>query len=86
MQRNASSYWLTNLFETTAGNFATPLLQFHKSQIGLDRIMHSIDYPFALISEGQEWVNSLADLDVLTGEELLELKRGTAIRVLKLND
>ncbi len=84
MQRNASSYWLTNLYETTAGNFATPLLQFHKSQIGLDRIMHSIDYPFALISEGQEWVNSLGD--VLTREELLELKRGTAIRVLKLDD
>ncbi|SJK96794.1 related to 5-carboxyvanillate decarboxylase [Armillaria ostoyae] len=86
MQRNASSYWLTNLYETTAGNFATPLLQFHKSQIGLDRIMHSIDYPFALISEGQEWVNGLADSDILTREELLELKRGTAIRVLKLDD
>ncbi|PBK70216.1 amidohydrolase 2 [Armillaria solidipes] len=86
MQRNASSYWLTNLYETTAGNFATPLLQFHKSQIGLDRIMHSIDYPFALISEGQEWVNGLADSDILTSEELLELKRGTAIRVLKLDD
>ncbi|KAK0493357.1 amidohydrolase 2 [Armillaria luteobubalina] len=84
MQRNASSYWLTNLYETTAGNFATPLLQFHKSQIGLDRIMHSIDYPFALISEGQEWVNSLAD--VLTSEELLGLKRGTAIKILKLDD
>ncbi|KAK0431738.1 amidohydrolase 2 [Armillaria borealis] len=86
MQRNASSYWLTNLYETTAGNFATPLLQFHKSQIGLDRIMHSIDYPFALISEGQEWVNSLADSDVLTSEELLALKRGTAIKILKLDD
>ncbi|KAK0227635.1 amidohydrolase 2 [Armillaria fumosa] len=84
MQRNASSYWLTNLYETTAGNFATPLLQFHKSQIGLDRIMHSIDYPFALISEGQEWVDSLAD--VLTSEELLGLKRGTAIKILKLDD
>ncbi|KAK0186120.1 amidohydrolase 2 [Armillaria mellea] len=84
MQRNASSYWLTNLYKTTAGNFATPLLQFHKSQIGLDRIMHSIDYPFALISEGQEWVNGLADL--LTSEELLGLKRGTAIKILKLDD
>ncbi len=40
--------------------------------VGLS-IHNSIDYPFALISEGQEWVDSLAD--VLTREELLELKK-----------
>lgn len=46
MQRNASSYWQTNIWETTSGNFATPLLKFHKETLGLDRIMYSIDYPF----------------------------------------
>lgn len=46
MLRNASSYWQTNLFETTSGNFATALLRFHIDQIGLDRIMYSVDYPF----------------------------------------
>ncbi|KAK0433896.1 hypothetical protein EV421DRAFT_1370477 [Armillaria borealis] len=74
MQQNASWYWLMNLYgSTTARNFATPLLRFHNSYIGLDRTSHSIDYPFALISEGQQWVDSLAD--VLTREELLELKK-----------
>ncbi|KAJ7747361.1 hypothetical protein B0H16DRAFT_1555710, partial [Mycena metata] len=36
--RNLSSYWRSNVFETTSGNFATELLHFHRTQIGLDRI------------------------------------------------
>ncbi|SJL17316.1 uncharacterized protein ARMOST_20865 [Armillaria ostoyae] len=74
MQRNASSYWLMDLYDsTTAQNFATPLLRFRNSHIGSDRIFHFIVYPFALISEEQEWVDSLAD--VLIREELLERKK-----------
>lgn len=46
MLKNVSSYWKTNLFETTSGNFATPLLKFHIEEIGLDRITYSVDYPF----------------------------------------
>jgi 2,3-dihydroxybenzoate decarboxylase len=55
MLRNASSYWQTNLFETTSGNFATDLLKFHINQIGLDRIMYSIDYPFVRLSSHQNF-------------------------------
>lgn len=46
MQKNVTTYFHTNIFETTSGNFATDLLNFHIGQIGLDRIMFSIDYPF----------------------------------------
>lgn len=46
MKLNVSSYWQTNIWETTSGNFATDLLQFHANTIGLDRIMYSVDYPF----------------------------------------
>jgi 2,3-dihydroxybenzoate decarboxylase len=46
MKLNASSYWQTNIFETSSGNFQTPLLKFHMDTIGLDRMMFSIDYPF----------------------------------------
>ncbi|KAF4616435.1 hypothetical protein D9613_008220 [Agrocybe pediades] len=46
MKQNVTTYFHTNIFETTAGNFATDLLHFHIGQIGLDRIMFSIDYPF----------------------------------------
>lgn len=46
MKKNVTTYFHTNIFETTSGNFATELLQFHINQIGLDRIMYSIDYPY----------------------------------------
>ena len=81
MLRNVSSYWRTNLFETTSGNFATSLLQFHIGEIGLDRILYSVDYPFIAMTEGEAWVNSLP----LDPEELSGLKRGLAIELLGLN-
>ncbi|KAL0579218.1 hypothetical protein V5O48_002780 [Marasmius crinis-equi] len=84
MLRNVSDYWRTNLFETTSGNFATDILLLHKETIGLDRILYSIDYPFVPIPQGTVWVNSLPG--TLTNEELLQLKRGAAIKLLKLND
>jgi 2,3-dihydroxybenzoate decarboxylase len=46
MKKNVSTYWQENIFETASGNFATDLLEFHIGQIGLDRIMYSIDYPY----------------------------------------
>ncbi|KAF5332928.1 hypothetical protein D9758_015954 [Tetrapyrgos nigripes] len=84
MQRNITDYWQTNLFETTSGNFATNLLLFHREEIGLDRILYSIDYPYVTIQEATNWVNSLTN--VLNPEELTRLRRGLAIELLKLND
>ena len=46
MKKSVTSYFHTNIYETTSGNFATELLKFHINQIGLDRIMYSIDYPW----------------------------------------
>jgi len=83
MLRNLSSYWQTNLFETTSGNFATDLLNFHIDQIGLNRIMYSVDYPFVSMDDGQAWLEGLAA--TMNGEDLLALKRGLAVEVLRLN-
>lgn len=84
MLRNLSSYWQTNIYETTSGNFVTDLLEFHIGRIGKNRIMYSVDYPFVRIEDGAEWVNSLAG--VLDEEGLTSLKRGVAIELLRLND
>ena len=81
MLRNVSSYWRTNLFETTSGNFATPLLHFHIDQIGLDRILYSVDYPFVQMTEGAAWL----DTQPVSGNDLVGLKRGLAIGLLGLN-
>ena len=46
MKKNITTYFHTNIYETTSGNFATDLLKFHMGQIGLDRILYSVDYPY----------------------------------------
>ncbi|PFH47446.1 hypothetical protein AMATHDRAFT_77216 [Amanita thiersii Skay4041] len=84
MLKSVTEYWLANIYETTSGNFATPLLQFHMDQIGLDRIMFSIDYPYVVIPEGAAWINGLNE--TLTKQQLNSLKRGVAIEVLRLNE
>ncbi|KAF8809855.1 amidohydrolase 2 [Phlegmacium glaucopus] len=84
MKKNVTTYFHTNIFETTSGNFATELLKFHINQIGLDRIMYSIDYPFVAIPDGATWINTLTT--VLPKPGLESLRRDLAIKVLRLND
>ncbi|KAF7361715.1 Amidohydrolase family protein [Mycena venus] len=83
MLRNLSSYWTTNLFETVSGNFATDLLNFHAKEIGLNRILYSVDYPFVPIEQGVAWLNELSE--TMSSKDLLALKRGMAVDVLHLN-
>ncbi|KAF4611591.1 hypothetical protein D9613_003656 [Agrocybe pediades] len=84
MKKNVTQYFHTNLFETTSGNFATDLLNFHIGQIGLDRIMFSIDYPFVNIPDGANWVQGLAK--TMSKEDFNALQRGLAEKVLRLNE
>ena len=81
MLKNVTDYWRTNLFETTSGNFATPLLKFHAETIGLDRILFSIDYPYVPIPQGATWFDGLE----LDPEDKTRLGRDLAIEVLRLN-
>ncbi|KAF8153948.1 amidohydrolase 2 [Crassisporium funariophilum] len=84
MKANVTSYFHTNIYETTSGNFGIDLLKFHIGQIGLDRIMYSVDYPFVDIPDGTTYLNSLTK--VLKKQDLQSLTRELAIKVLHLND
>jgi len=84
MKLNVTTYFHRNLYETTSGNFATDLLNFHIGQIGLDRIMFSIDYPYVNIPDGTTWLNSLTN--VLNPQDFKTLQRDVAIKILRLND
>jgi len=81
MNKTFSSYWKTNIWETTSGNFATDLLEFHRSILGLERILYSVDYPFVMMQQGTEWVTSLS----WSESEKLRFIRGNAIELLGLN-
>ena len=86
MQKNVTFYFQNNIFETTSGNFATNLVQFHAAQIGLERILYSIDYPYVTMQEGAQWIDhDLPASGVLTAAQVLDLKRGLAIDLLGLD-
>ncbi|GJE95646.1 amidohydrolase 2 [Phanerochaete sordida] len=84
MQKNVTFYFQNNILETTSGNFATDLVKFHASQIGLARILYSVDYPYVTMEEGAAWLDDEVPT-FLDNEQALALKRGRAIEVLKLN-
>ncbi|KAL0563863.1 hypothetical protein V5O48_018199, partial [Marasmius crinis-equi] len=84
MQKPLSWYFENNIYETTSGEFTTPLLRFHRERLGISRILFSIDYPFEPISDATAWLESLSEM--LTEEEEYALKRGNAMRLFKLKE
>ena len=84
MQKNVTFYFQHNILETTSGNFATDLVKFHAQQIGLERILYSVDYPFVTMEQGAEWLDTEVPT-FLNRRQALALKRGLAIELLRLN-
>ncbi|KAJ7346828.1 amidohydrolase 2 [Mycena albidolilacea] len=83
MLRNLSSYWKTNLLETVSGNFATDLFNLHAKQIGLNRILYSVDYPFVSMEQGAAWLEELSK--TMKRKDAQALKRELAVEVLHLD-
>jgi 2,3-dihydroxybenzoate decarboxylase len=53
-----SEYLRTNFLITTSGNFRTPTLVDAITEIGAERILFSVDYPFEDLAEGARWLDS----------------------------
>ena len=58
-KRSIREYLETNVFITTAGYFCTPPLLNAITDIGVDRILFSVDTPYENITEGSMWLDSL---------------------------
>ena len=69
-----------NFYVTTSGNFSTPALLCTMLELGIDRIMFSVDYPFVDNRDGVNWVEGLQ----IPRTELQKLLSGNAKRLLKL--
>jgi predicted TIM-barrel fold metal-dependent hydrolase len=65
---------------TTSGHFSTPALHCAMMELGLDRIMFSIDWPFVPNEPGMEWVKTLQMNEADMGKFL----GGNAKRLLQL--
>jgi 2,3-dihydroxybenzoate decarboxylase len=53
-----SEYLRTNFLITTSGNFRTPTLLDAITEVGAERILFSVDYPFEDLAEGSSWLDS----------------------------
>src|ERR1700688_680734 len=68
-------FWIT-----TSGFFSDPALVCSMMEMGIDRILFSVDYPFAENPPGTEWTKTLP----LGREDTQKLLNGNARRLLKL--
>jgi predicted TIM-barrel fold metal-dependent hydrolase len=69
-----------NFHVTTSGNFSTPALLCTMLELGIDRIMFSVDYPFVANRDGMDWVKTLQ----ISSNDMCKLLGGNAKRLLKL--
>ena len=65
---------------TTSGNFSDPALLCAVQELGVDRIMFSIDYPFVDNAPGTGWAENLR----FSWEDREKILNGNARRLLKL--
>jgi 2,3-dihydroxybenzoate decarboxylase len=68
-------FWIT-----TSGFFSDPALICCMMEMGIDRILFSVDYPFVDNPPGAEWIKTLP----LCAEDRAKLLNGNARRLLKL--
>ncbi|KAL1872444.1 hypothetical protein VTK73DRAFT_1522 [Phialemonium thermophilum] len=75
-----SYYFKHNISITTSGNFSTRGLKFCIEQLGVDRCLYSIDYPYDTIEEAQEWWKTVD----LPDDQKEAVARANAIKLFKL--
>jgi predicted TIM-barrel fold metal-dependent hydrolase len=68
-------FWIT-----TSGNFSTPALICCMHEMGVDRILFSIDYPFVPNPPGVKWMDEVP----VSPEDREKILNGNARRLLKL--
>jgi 2,3-dihydroxybenzoate decarboxylase len=73
-------YLRENFFLTTSGNFRTQALIDVMLEVGADRVMYSVDYPFEDVGEAKDWFDQVA----ISETERLKIARGNAQKLFRL--
>lgn len=81
LKKPLSQYLRDNFYITTSGNFHTNTLNNVIAEMGIDRVMFSVDFPYESMKEGVTWFDSCP----LQGEERLKVSSANARKLLKLN-
>ncbi|MBV9817915.1 MAG: amidohydrolase [Solirubrobacterales bacterium] len=81
LQRSAPAYLRENFYVTTSGNFHTQSLIGALLQVGADRIMFAVDYPFESHADAAAWFDTVA----ISEPDRLKIGRTNAQRLLGLS-
>jgi gamma-resorcylate decarboxylase len=57
-KRAIGEYFRKNVYVTTSGNFRTPSLLSTILEVGTDRILYAVDYPFESFEEASRWFDN----------------------------
>jgi 2,3-dihydroxybenzoate decarboxylase len=69
-----------NFYVTTSGNFSNPALLCCVMEMGIDRIMFAVDWPFVPNPPGTTWMESVP----LCDEDKVKILSGNARRLLRM--
>jgi predicted TIM-barrel fold metal-dependent hydrolase len=78
--KNFREVFTSHFYVTTSGFFSDPALQCCIQEIGIDRVMFSVDWPFASNKAGTDWLNG----NYLNAVEREKIASVNAKRLLKI--
>ncbi|KAK8233935.1 amidohydrolase family protein [Phyllosticta capitalensis] len=58
-KKTIREYFAENIWITTSGHFSTPTLNYCLQEVGADRILFSIDYPFESFEDACSWYDGV---------------------------
>jgi 2,3-dihydroxybenzoate decarboxylase len=73
-------YFRKHFHLTTSGNFHTPSLVNAMTEMGADRVMFSVDWPFEDVGQGAQWFDSAA----IAEADRIRIGRDNAMKLFKL--
>jgi 2,3-dihydroxybenzoate decarboxylase len=73
-------YFRKHFHVTTSGNFSTPALVNAMTELGADRVMFSVDWPFEDVGQGCAWFDAAA----ISEADRVKIGRDNAIKLFKL--
>lgn len=73
-KRSMSQYLRENFYITTSGNFRTQALTDVMLEVGSDRVLYSVDYPYEFMEEAGKWFDNAP----VSEADRLKIARGNA--------
>jgi gamma-resorcylate decarboxylase len=79
-KHGVAEYFRRHFHLTTSGNFSTPALVNAVTEMGADRVMFSVDWPFEAVEEAALWF----DQAEISEADRMKIGRSNAIKLFKL--